>query len=315
MKFKIFFLRLKHIYYIILAIVFIVLFTIFLVSRKSIETFNIFTENKIIKKYDVTGDGLKDNIYIKINNNKYSIAVKSKDKIYTLQPSHKLNSLGTYKSYSPLKLILTDVSRDNISELFTQSSENNTNLQHLFIWDKTKFKDILHTTNNIIGFIDVHNNKTPKIISSNFNNNDLVFSNYILVKDKLKPYYCNYPSNFIGKDTISTFINYVQNLPYSSNTKPNDLFHESGKISCFNIIDKLASANRKYVFQDGSFSDSDYDKNGEISDVKWILNFKSTSNLVKEDCKNMSVKLFLKSIGDSKSQFYFKIYSINVISN
>ncbi|MCR3759492.1 hypothetical protein [Clostridium felsineum] len=315
MKFKIIFFKLKHIYYIILAFVFVVLFAIFLISKKSAETFNIFTKNKVISNYDVTGDGSKDNIYIKINNNRYSLEVKSKNKTYQLTPSPTLNSLGNYTNYSPLKLILTDVSRDNITEIFTQSSEDNTHLQHLFIWDKNKFKDIFHTTNNIIGFIDIHNNKTPKIISTNFNNNSLDFSNYILIKDKIKPYYANYPSNFIGKDTIEAFIKYIQTLSYYGNSKPNSLFHESGKIACSSVIDKLASENRKYVFQDGSFSDSDYNKNGEISDVKWVLNFKSTSNLINEDCKNTSIKLFLKSIGDSKSQFYFKIYSINILSN
>lgn len=299
----------------ILTIILIVLFTIFILSKDSFQTFNIFTEDKPIKNYDVTGDGLKDNIYIKMLNNKYFITVTSKDKTYTLKPNHKLNTLGNYKSYSPLKLILTDISRDNINEIFIQSSQNDTSLQHLFVWDKTKFKDVLYTTNNIIGFIDVHNNKTPKIISSKFNNAPLVFSNYILVKSKIKPYYCNYSSNFIGKDTIASFITYIQNLSPNTSEKPESLFHESGKFSCYSSIDKLIKSNRKYIFEDGSFSDTDYNKNGEISDVKWILNFKSTSNLVKEDCKNTSIKLFLKSIGSPNEQFYFKISSINVFSN
>lgn len=315
MRFNVFFLKIKHIYYIILAILLIVLFTIFILSKNSFQTFNIYTKDKPIKNYDVTGDNLKDNIYIKILNNKYFVTVTSQNKTYNLEPASKLNTLGNYKSYSPLKLILADISRDNVNEIFTQSSENNTSLQHLFVWDKAKFKDVLYTTNNIIGFIDIHNNKTPKIISSNFNNAPLIFSNYILVKNKIKPYYCNYNSNFIGKDTIYSFITYIQNLSSNTTEKPEGLFHESGKFSCYTAIDKLISSNRKYTFQDGSFSDTDYDKNGEISDVKWVLNFKSASKLIKEDCKSTSIRLSLKTIGDPSKQFYFKISSIDVISN
>lgn len=280
------------------------------------STFNITSKNTVIKDYDVNGDGSNDIIYIKTNNDKYFIQIKCKDKNYILKPNKLVKTMGSYKNYWPITLTLADVTRDKVNEIFVQSSQNDTPIQHMFIWDNNTFKDVLYNYNNIIGLIDSHNNETPKIISANFFNNKIDFSNFILIRNKLKNYTASYKENFIGKDTIAALICKIQTLSPDELKDENKIFSSDSWSTFVQIYNKLIKDNNTYAFEDGSFKDTRYNKDGEISEIKWILNFKGTSKTNINELRNYSLSVTLNaSEKDKENEYYFKISNLSLSSN
>lgn len=315
LKLNVIFFKKKHLYYIIFFICLTAVFIVFILSKQSISTFNITSKNTVIKDYDVNGDGHNDVIYIKTNNDKYFVQINCKDKSYILKPNKLVKTMGSYKSYWPITLTLADVSRDKVNEIFVQSSQNNTPIQHMFIWDNNSFKDVLYNYNNIIGLIDTHNNETPKIISANFFNGKIDFSNFILIRNKLKNYAADYKDNFIGKDTIAALICKIQILDPNELDKENKIFSSESWATFIQIYNNLIKDNNTYIFEDGSFKDTRYNKDGEISEVKWILNFKAISKSDLNKIKNYSLSVVLKASEQNKEEpYHFKISSLNLKS-
>lgn len=316
MKFNVIFFKKKHLYYVIFFISLALLFIVFILSKQSVSTFNITTKNTVIKDHDVNGDGNNDIIYIKTNHDKYFIQINCKDKSYILKPNKLIKTMGSYKSYWPITVTLADVSRDKVNEIFIQSSQNDTPIQHMFIWDNNTFKDILSNYNNIIGLIDSHNNETPKIISANFFNGKIDFSNFILIRNKLKNYAADYKENFIGKDTVASFISKIQILDPDELKNENKIFYSDSWSTFIQIYNKLLKDNNTYTFEDASFKDTRYNKDGEISEVKWILNFKGISKSNINQLKNYSLDVTLRaSDQDKENPYYFKISSLNLSYN
>lgn len=309
MKLKIIFLKRKHIYYILFLACLAILFIVFIFSKNSVKTFNVSSGDTVIKDYDLNNDGSNDILYIKTNKGKYFVQVNCKNKSYILEPSKALNTMGSYKEYWPLTVTLADVSRDKTSEIFIQSSQNDAPIQHMFIWDNNNFKDVLSNYNNMVGFIDSHNNETPKIISANYYNGEINFSNFILVRNKMKSYNSDYPDNFIGRDTIASFISYIQNPQLKNAETFNKLFYPNYVDNFSSLFDKLVQDNA-YTFQDGNFIDTRYNNDGQILELKWTLNFKAISKTYNTKVKNSSLKITLKNSGDNNSPYNFKITDI-----
>ncbi|MBC8063168.1 MAG: VCBS repeat-containing protein [Clostridiaceae bacterium] len=314
MKLKIIFLKKKNIYYTMLAIIILILLTILLYTKKSTTTFSTITDNKTIKA-DLTGDGVEDILYINTNNDKYFVQVNTKNTSLYLKPNIKLNSIGTYSPFWPMKVTLLDVNRDKVPEIFIQSQEKGTSIQHVFVWNNNDFKNVFSSSNNIIGFMDCKNNKTPKIISENISNAKISQSNYVLINNDLHNFNFNFKDTFLGNDTILSFIKYVQDFPYSEPYKPSNIFFPGISGSDLSILGKLAGNNSAYAFQDGLFMDTKWNMDGDVTEVKWILNFKTTSNndsSIVKTCKiNLSLKATLKNDGIN----YYKIYAISTETN
>lgn len=316
MKFNVIFFKKKHLYYLMFFISLALLFIIFILSKQSVSTFNITTKNTVIKDHDVNGDGTKDIIYIKTNDDKYFIQVNCKNKSYILKPNKPVETMGSYKNYWPITVTLADVSRDKVNEIFIQSSQNDTPIQHMFIWDNNTFKDVFSNYNNIIGLIDSHNNETPKIISANFFNGRIDFSNFILIRNKIKNYTADYKENFIGKDTAASLISKIQILDPNELKNENKIFYSDSWSTFIQIYNKLLKDNNTYTFEDASFKDVRYNKDGEISEVKWILNFKGISKSNINQLKNYSLDVTLRaSDQDKENPYYFKISNLSLSYN
>ncbi|AGK96567.1 hypothetical protein [Clostridium pasteurianum] len=312
MKFRVLFLKKRYIYYSALIILLIILSILFFLSKESLPTFSTIGIGRTIKNYDVTGDGIKDLISIDSINDKYKVNINSKGKNYTLSPNKQLDTLGNHYDYWPLRITFLDISRDKLPEIFTQASERGKAIQHIFVWDKDKFQDILSNTNNLLGFIDLHNNKTPKIISGNIGENDISMANYIFSQDKLIHYSNNYNSNFLGKDSILSFVKYVQGLPQNETEKPNDIFYPGLDGNALSAIGMLSASDSTFTFQDGIFMDNRCNTDGDIIEIKWVLNFKSISNKDTNMVKNYTLNLMLKAQGDPSQKHYFKISSVQI---
>lgn len=286
-----------------------ILLLVLIVSKNYSSTFNKILNDTAIKA-DFNGDGKEDILLVKKNGDKYSLEVKTKDKNFSIKTDKNSPPIGQYSPYWPMRVTLMDVSRDKIPEIFIQSSNNNNPIQHIFIWSNDKFENLFSNRNNILGFIDCKNNKTPKVISGKLKNDDILLSNYIFLNYKFKNYSYETSNTFMGKDTICSFIKFVQGLPHIEAYRPKDIFLPTLDKSSLSVIDKLAGDNNTYVFQDGIFVENKCTQDGEVSEVLWTLNFRGTSNLNSNMVKNYTVNLLLAADKNSQENFYFKITSM-----
>ncbi len=309
MKFRVIFLKKKYIYFMLLTLILFILLIILFLSKHYSPTFNNISQDKILKA-DFDGDGKEDILSVKKNNDKYSLDVKIKDKNFPITQYKNSSATYNYSSYWPMRITLMDVSRDKIPEIFIQTSNKDNPVQYVFIWNYKKFDNILSNSNNILGFIDCKNNKTPKVISGKFQNNKITLSNYIFLNYKFKNY--NYDNNntFMGIDTICDFIKFVQSLPQPEPFKPKDIFDDDLYNKDLALLKKLSSDNNTYIFQDSIFKENRCNQDGDVSEISWTLNFRGISNLDKKTIKNYTINLLLTPNENSKNNYYFKISSI-----
>lgn len=314
MKFRVIFLKKKHIYYSVLGLIIIILLIILLSTKKVAPSFNILVDNNKIFQADLTGDGKQDILYIKTEKDKYYMEVNDGQKNHYLEPDKKLPTVGLYDSYNPLKITLMDVTRDKVPEIFVQSSEKEHPVQHVFLWSEGKFKDIYCGSNNMMGFADCSNNKTPKFLTGKMTANKIELSNYIFMPDKkkLENFTFNYKDNYMGRDSIFSFIKYIEALPVSEANKPANIFYPGLSGQDISVIGKLSGENNTYTFLNCVFKDSKSDKNGDITEVLWTLNFKGVSNVNKDKAKNYTLNVLLKPSGKADENNLFKIYSISL---
>jgi hypothetical protein len=312
MKLQVIFLKKKFIYYALAIIVIVVILSLFLCFRKSsIPTFNIIDENKMIQA-DLTGDGTKDILYIKTEKDKYYIQINSGDESYYLEPSKHINTVGSYCTEWPMRLTLMDVSRNNVPEIFTQASIKNKAISHVFLWNGEKFDDILCSTNNILGFIDSKNNKTPKVLSGNINDGKINLVSYIFIKNSLKSFDYNYVDNYMGKDTILGFINLMSSFPLAELNISRELFSPNINGNDISLLNDLSSRKVSFNFQDAVFKDYKWDKGGNASAVLWTLSFKETNTKDIKEIKNYTIELILNLISKDDKVPTFKISSIKI---
>lgn len=305
MKLRVLFLRKRILIYTIIIISAILIIISVLARIKGSE--NVFNaeEDKSFK-VDLTGDGEKDVLNIKVLNKKYYLSVDSKEDSFQLSPVKNGESAGDYLKDWPLNIILEDINRDRIPEIFSQGQLKNKPYLNIFKFKGSEFENILSSNSSILGLIDTSNNKTVKLLSGRIANNKISLKNYIMVNNKLQEFDYNYKENYIGKDTVLTFINYIESLPYGEKEKP-DIF--SGSLSAdIGNIGKLSGESSKFKFHDGFFKDIKSDKNGNISEAEWRLNFSGTDNNNQKN--NYSINIKLKNEGSDK--YSFKIYSIKI---
>ncbi|MBE6042932.1 MULTISPECIES: FG-GAP repeat domain-containing protein [Clostridium] len=313
LKFKVLFLKRKQIYYFLLIVIVLIFFGFSILSdnRTSYTTFSIGSIDKVYKS-DLTGDGKQDVLYITLNKDKYCLQVNTEKDSFYLEPSKNLASVGNYCPYWPMRVNILDISRDKIPEIFIQSSKENRPIQHVFLYEKNRFKDIFCSYNNILGFIDCTNNKTPKMISGNISKNNFSFSNYILLQGKLERYNYRAEETFMGKDTILSFINAITSLNPENIQLPQEIFDPKTYDKALPIIESMANSSSNFIFQDASFIDTKSNKDGDPIQVEWTLNFRANSIKSLKDIRNHTLKLKLNFFKDSKEKYCFKISSLYV---
>ena len=312
MKLQVIFFKKKLIYYALAIIAFTIITTIFLFFRKgSITTFNVVNENKMMQS-DLTGDGNKDILYIKTEMAKYYIQINSGNNSYYLEPSKKIDTVGNNYTEWPMRISLMDISRNDIPEIFTQASENNKAVQHAFLWNGKKFNDIFCNTNNLLGFVDSKNNKTPKVISGTLNDGKINFRSYIFIENKMQSFDYNYSDNYMGKNTVLGFVNLMSSFPVSELNISKDIFASDLDGNDISLLSDLCSQKIHLTFQDAVFKDTAWDKNGNTKSILWTLNFKGTNTTDLKGSKNYVIELILKPIPNNDKTSTFKITSINI---
>lgn len=310
MKLRVIFLKKKYLFFLMPLILFlIILMLIIYRNYTTSSTFTTISKDTILRS-DLNGDGIKDSLYVKQSNNKYLIKVKIKDKIFDINTDDKSSILSNYYTYWPLRVTLMDISRDRIPEIFLQGSLGKNSVQRIFVFDGNNFKNIISNSNNILGFIDCTNNRTPKVITGRFQGDIMLLTNYIFSNSKFKNYNLEDNPAFLGKDTVCSFINFIQALPSSRPYAPNNIFSSNISNDDMYVLDKLAKSDTSYTFQDAIFKEKKSDKNGNSAELQWTLNFKGVSNSDTSIIKNYSINIILDADKNSNSSNYFKIVSI-----
>lgn len=312
MKYRVLFLKRKHIYIAAILVILIILFSVFLSLRRATTTptFSLITDSKIIKA-DLTGDGKEDVLYIRNENNKYNLEINAKDQSLFLEPDKKLATLGSYSGYWPMRVKLSDLTRDKIPEILVQASEKDLPVMHIFNYSGGKFNDIFSSSNNVMGILDSKNSRTPKLVCGNLTDSGIKFTSYMMLSDKLESYGYNYSQDFMGKATMQTFIKYIEGLPAKEADKPKDIFSDNMNGVDLSIIGKMAGSNNEYKFQDALFSDTKWDKKGNIAEISWIVSFKASSNIKNGVKTNYTLNVGLKPIA-IKNDTKYQIFSMEI---
>jgi hypothetical protein len=225
-----------------------------------------------------------------------------------LEPGRKLNTMGHYYTYWPMKVTLMDITRDKVPEIVIQSYQKNTPIQHIFVWTGRGFKDVFCSSNRIVGFTDSHNNKTPKFISGNILNNKPNYTSYMLIGNSLQN--VTLDKNFYGQEAAYSFIKYIETLPEGETNIPKDIFVDTMDGKALSPIGKLCADNNYYSFQDAVFMDTKWDKDGEPTEIKWTLNFRGIGKTAQSESKCYTLSIKLKNTPQSKDNF--KIFSIQL---
>lgn len=304
MKLRVLFLKKVHILYFTLGVLILFFLIFFFNYNRKADVFAIVGEKTIIKS-DLNGDGKEDILYINNENDKYYLQINSDNRSFKLLPADKLPTMGRYYPFFPMKINLIDVTRDKIPEIFAQSMEKGKCIQHIFYWNGSEFIDSFCSSNNLIGVIDSKNNRTPKIVSGNFNNNSISLAFYMHLNGNVEK--INVPDDLPGKEAVAGFINYIQTLPGGEPYKPNNVFSPNISVKDLNIISKMTSENKIFKFTDGYFVDTKFNKNGVATEYKWIINFKA-SPIAGGNSERKSLIVYLRKSPETNQPF--KIASI-----
>ena len=305
MKLRVLFLKKIHILYLILFIS-VCCSSLLLFNRKTNENVFATAKNKTLLKADLTGDGKEDILYINTENDKYYVQVTSNEKSFYLQPDKKMSSMGYYYPFYPMKVNLLDITRDKIPEIFIQSMERGSSIQHIFFWNGTEFKDIFCSSNNVIGIIDSKNNRTPKFSSGIITSSSANLSYFMQINGSIERIQMN--DSVPGKTEVISMINYIQSLPSGEAAKPVEIFYPGISGRDLSLIGKMASEKKLYKFTDAFFMDSKFSKDGEAIEYKWVLNFKATLAGSGTNSESRSIVLKLKKTSEPNNPF--KIVSI-----
>lgn len=309
MKLKILVFRKKTLELLLFITLVIMLIAIFiLLYSKPKFTQDVFISNldKAIY-YDFDGDGKNDLLYFKNNNSNYVIEIKMNNEIYPLECKKNLPLASkTNSSVSP-NIKIFDISRDKKPEIFIQSSDDTKTLQHVFTFNNGTFDDIFCSNANILGFLDYKNNKTPKFVSASLTNSKLEIGFYMISNNKLQNYSFN-PANLPGKNSIVQFISYLESLPYDEAYKPYVFFDNLSGDDLY-PIGKISAECSAVKFLDGFFYDDKWNKDGSISEIKWVINLKGTLKGEGNLSKNYTLKITLTADPNQNNEFKISLLS------
>ncbi|WP_085829215.1 hypothetical protein [Clostridium massiliodielmoense] len=314
LKLKVLFFKRKHIYYVLFVLIVLIFcaFSILSSGKSSYITFNSDSNIKNLKS-DLNGDGKEDTLYILTSkNNRYHLQINTFKNTFNLKPNKEIATLGSNYPYWPIRVKLKDISRNSIPEIFVQSSQDNVSIQHIFTYKDNEFKDIFCSYNNILGFIDCSNNKTPKILSAKIYGDNFYFENYMFIDNKLEKYSNDINDTFMGKDTILCFVNIITSMNGKYMPTNENIFYQGIDSSSLDLLPHLAGYAHNYVFQDAFFMDTKSDNSGEPTNIEWTLNFKGNPTDYPNKLKNYTLKLNLLRCKNCKEKYYYKIISFQL---
>lgn len=278
--------------YSIFSIFFIILLFALKLSYMSfvneMPTMAIPKDSKIIK-HDLNGDGTRDLIYLLVKDDKYHIEISINDKTYFLNEKRPLNSLGRYSSIAPLELSFFDISRNNLSEIFLQSFDNTSPIQHIYTFSDNEFKDIFCSTNNTLGILNSKNMQSPKYYSFDINNVDRTLQKHMLVNST--PKNISYDELAVpGIETIQLLIDFI-----TADVPLGNVFFETTPPSIYKTLESIDKFENTYTLLDCFFVDTAWNSNGDISKLDWKIRLRE-KNIKENISSTLKLNISLEKI-------------------
>ena len=268
---------------------------------------NISTNEDI--SLDFNGDGETETLQISIKEDTYVINIKNSSNNYILQPNSDSKIFGDHNSSFPLKVNTLDLSRDGIPEIIISTIKDNKPIFYVFTWNKSDFLNVYTSSNNILGVLDSKNSRTPKILSISSSEGDISTNSYIFNGDVLKDITFS-KTTVPNLNLIQSFIDLIE-APYEISDPP-DIFSSLIDSSELKLLWNLNKDTCNYTFQNGSFYDSSWDDDGNITKLIWCLSFEQTEKLGSSDNKR---ELLLYLTIEKNSYNEFKISTIKKHNN
>ena len=297
----------KHIKYLIISIIILLLGFIIFNQLFSSKTENVFAPIDNSNEYssDLTGDGIKDILRV-VSDEKYTdIKITSHNKIYTLSDLCKDNILLSNSSFWPSKIYIKNISRRKCPEIIVQGNKNNVNAQYIFTWENGSFKNIFYSENNILGILDSSSTRTPQCFSLNSSSGTSDLNSFMLINNECVDITkdCKTPPDL---NNIISLIDIIQKN-YEVSEIP-DIFTPEIPEEELALIWNLDKERNNYSFQDAFFYDESTDEKGRISKINWRLTFEK---YIKEKDDSSKTELVLYVSTERTPENKYKISSIS----
>ncbi|GAB6169440.1 hypothetical protein JCM1393_19000 [Clostridium carnis] len=287
-----------------LSIFLLCYFFIFTNDNYSATNFTLSTFTKDTDSLDLNGDGEMDSLNILSEKNHYIINIKTQNKDFSLKSKDKSNLLASKLSNWPIKINTLDLSRDGTPEIIIRGSKDNSPINYIFTWDNGEFNNIYTSQDNILGILDSTNSRTPKILSLSSSKGDSSVASFVFNGSNIKDISFS-KQKVPGLASIQSFIDIIQ-AQYELSEPPN-IFSSNISSDELGLLWGLDKENYRYSFQNGYFTDTKWDKNGDVTTLNWVLSFEAV-NKSKSNSPKQELLLYLTVERDPYKEF--KILSI-----
>ncbi|MDS0525042.1 hypothetical protein NNC19_05060 [Clostridium sp. SHJSY1] len=262
----------KQLLYFLIFILFLVVPLLFVITNNSSKSINVFNQLHIDKpnQVDLNGDGKKDSLTVLTKNGTSDIEIVSNTKTFYLSNLCDDNILSSDSSWWPLSIYIGNLSRNTYPQIIVQGTKNNKPINYVFTWKNDSFINILTTDKNIFGIINSKGTKTPQCYSLNSFNSTSTFSSFMIIDNSLldTTQDTKVPPSI---DNIQSFIDIIQK-DYEIDTVPN-IFKDGMSEKELSLLWNLDKEHNVYSFENGFFFDENIDTEGNITSIKWRLNF------------------------------------------
>ncbi|WP_143316297.1 hypothetical protein [Clostridium sp. HBUAS56017] len=295
----------KQILYFSILLIYTIMMFLLLIPDNSSKFADVFNPINIDKnnQIDLTGDGKKDTLSVISKNGFSDVQITSNNKTYYLSNFCNNNILASNSSYWPISLYVKNLGRGTCPQIIVQGTKDKKNINYIFTWENGNFKNILTSEKNILGIINSNCNKTPEVYNVNSFDSTSSFTSFMIINNKLLD---------ITKDTktphsidiIQDFINLIQK-DYEVDAIPN-IFKEGMSENELALLWNLDKEHNTYSFQNGFFYDENIDNEGNISSMRWKLNFEK---FIKDKNDSFKSQLTIQLICQRTIDGSFKISS------
>ncbi|MBZ4664028.1 MAG: repeat-containing protein [Caloramator sp.] len=259
MNLRIYVIKRKHLIWAAIILAVIIIAAIIIASRGTNETINNIGSQYTIKD-DINNDGKIDSIIINVDKktNEYGVSIAMSDgKGYIIEADKTIKTLGYYSEDWPMHITVDDIDNDKIKEIVIQSKDKTGSILGMYKFNNDKFEKMASGRYSIYGLIKHPASSNNFVLLGTRNNNGMNYNLFIAKEGKLTPVLSTLNNLTLGKDTIASFIEYV----------------EKKEVEAFNqIIDnKLTSTIQSGNFEDAKLSEVKYNKDGMPTEITYLV--------------------------------------------
>lgn len=303
MKFRILFIKKETLFLVTFAVLISILFSIYIITKPT-EDSSTYVNNLINStSLDINGDGRKEELSKVNDGDDVGVLIKYYNKEECLS---KLSKTSYFKS---MDLFFCDLTKNSIPEIIVNVHNKSNSKVEVFSSYEGKMNKIFSKDGNIVGISNSTNNRTPLLTIGEKKDNNLILSTYLLINGEEKK--LNINSNYIfGNDTISALISYIENAYYKHTPMDLSLISHDFRGESYNAFQSLDD-NISLIFDKGSFSDLKYNRDGELSSIKWCLSFHGKDDSNSDNLYTFNIILDLDDKITSPNCYKIKLISLS----